>query len=201
MALSKVNWAWLVVCCPMLVCSRLVLIWLTWGMLKPCVRCKLVVDCPMLRSASRNKERQVRPALKRVTKVLGSDWLGWAFLLPWVAVRLGCETPTLLPWFAALTCWPLFSRDTELGCCSWCWSCWSLSWSLFKLPWEKRVPKVLSSDWLGWAFLIRWVAVRVGCESMGLLAWFATLDCWPLFSRSEERRVGKECRSRWSPYH
>ena len=21
------------------------------------------------------------------------------------------------------------------------------------------------------------------------------------FSRSEERRVGKECRSRWSPYH
>src|SRR3712207_5308880 len=23
----------------------------------------------------------------------------------------------------------------------------------------------------------------------------------PLFKRSEERRVGKECRSRWSPYH
>src|SRR2546425_9565943 len=23
----------------------------------------------------------------------------------------------------------------------------------------------------------------------------------PSFSRSEERRVGKECRSRWSPYH
>src|SRR3712207_7795476 len=23
----------------------------------------------------------------------------------------------------------------------------------------------------------------------------------PYFSRSEERRVGKECRSRWSPYH
>ena len=22
-----------------------------------------------------------------------------------------------------------------------------------------------------------------------------------LFLRSEERRVGKECRSRWSPYH
>ena len=27
-------------------------------------------------------------------------------------------------------------------------------------------------------------------------------DCvWYLESRSEERRVGKECRSRWSPYH
>ena len=24
--------------------------------------------------------------------------------------------------------------------------------------------------------------------------------CWP-YCRSEERRVGKECRSRWSPYH
>ena len=23
----------------------------------------------------------------------------------------------------------------------------------------------------------------------------------PNFTRSEERRVGKECRSRWSPYH
>ena len=26
-------------------------------------------------------------------------------------------------------------------------------------------------------------------------------DPGPIFFRSEERRVGKECRSRWSPYH
>ena len=26
-------------------------------------------------------------------------------------------------------------------------------------------------------------------------------DCAVDFTRSEERRVGKECRSRWSPYH
>ena len=26
-------------------------------------------------------------------------------------------------------------------------------------------------------------------------------QCWNLHPRSEERRVGKECRSRWSPYH
>ena len=26
-------------------------------------------------------------------------------------------------------------------------------------------------------------------------------DVYPVRSRSEERRVGKECRSRWSPYH
>src|SRR3712207_7819626 len=28
-----------------------------------------------------------------------------------------------------------------------------------------------------------------------------TLDLLPFGHRSEERRVGKECRSRWSPYH
>src|SRR3989442_15856620 len=28
-----------------------------------------------------------------------------------------------------------------------------------------------------------------------------TLDRLKKFGRSEERRVGKECRSRWSPYH
>src|SRR3712207_9083620 len=28
-----------------------------------------------------------------------------------------------------------------------------------------------------------------------------TLEGIPLAQRSEERRVGKECRSRWSPYH
>src|SRR3712207_7435184 len=27
------------------------------------------------------------------------------------------------------------------------------------------------------------------------------LDDFALYFRSEERRVGKECRSRWSPYH
>ena len=27
------------------------------------------------------------------------------------------------------------------------------------------------------------------------------LRCLNLLERSEERRVGKECRSRWSPYH
>src|SRR3989441_3140946 len=33
---------------------------------------------------------------------------------------------------------------------------------------------------------------------LGVYDWFFELDTDP---RSEERRVGKECRSRWSPYH
>ena len=28
-----------------------------------------------------------------------------------------------------------------------------------------------------------------------------TMERWVTAKRSEERRVGKECRSRWSPYH
>ena len=30
---------------------------------------------------------------------------------------------------------------------------------------------------------------------------FNPLDAFVMLRRSEERRVGKECRSRWSPYH
>ena len=38
----------------------------------------------------------------------------------------------------------------------------------------------------------------------GMVRVFAIMTLWVLFcnlARSEERRVGKECRSRWSPYH
>src|ERR1041385_245521 len=31
--------------------------------------------------------------------------------------------------------------------------------------------------------------------------WLFTIERRLLLDRSEERRVGKECRSRWSPYH
>ena len=34
-----------------------------------------------------------------------------------------------------------------------------------------------------------------------LYATYQTEGATPEFWRSEERRVGKECRSRWSPYH
>src|SRR3989454_11661822 len=38
-------------------------------------------------------------------------------------------------------------------------------------------------------------ALRAGKPSSVLVVWFQAKE------RSEERRVGKECRSRWSPYH
>ena len=46
----------------------------------------------------------------------------------------------------------------------------------------RRPPKKDDNDFGSWAIIAILFAVA-----------------WPV--RSEERRVGKECRSRWSPYH
>ena len=42
-----------------------------------------------------------------------------------------------------------------------------------------------------------WVRNRRPSKQFG----FIMLNDGTYFTRSEERRVGKECRSRWSPYH
>ena len=43
--------------------------------------------------------------------------------------------------------------------------------------------------------------VRIEGESFSLILVFLVGVVIVIFNRSEERRVGKECRSRWSPYH
>ena len=40
-----------------------------------------------------------------------------------------------------------------------------------------------------------------GLESRNMSGYYAQDKEAALKQRSEERRVGKECRSRWSPYH
>src|SRR3712207_9068994 len=40
-----------------------------------------------------------------------------------------------------------------------------------------------------------------GCGKTEIARRLARLANAPFLKRSEERRVGKECRSRWSPYH
>src|SRR5256885_7392152 len=54
------------------------------------------------------------------------------------------------------------------------------------VPSRMNVGQILETH-LGWA--AKEIAVKIG-------ALFSTEN-----RRSEERRVGKECRSRWSPYH
>src|SRR5258708_32812355 len=58
-------------------------------------------------------------------------------------------------------------------------------------------------------FLQRSMKQEMQLDSAGVLSGKVTVtykntskkDQWPGGDRSEERRVGKECRSRWSPYH
>ena len=49
--------------------------------------------------------------------------------------------------------------------------------------------------------MIRVVPRRYSLALAGGLIIAAAILCWVFVLRSEERRVGKECRSRWSPYH
>ena len=51
----------------------------------------------------------------------------------------------------------------------------------------------IATQWVGWTFSI------IACVMWVYFGW-KDKD-WPRMLRSEERRVGKECRSRWSPYH
>ena len=44
------------------------------------------------------------------------------------------------------------------------------------------------------------LAKALAC-GLGLVLAVCTIAAQLIYWRSEERRVGKECRSRWSPYH
>ena len=73
------------------------------------------------------------------------------------------------------------------------------------------IEPVTSLFGLPWQLFIAFVASAMGKEaSLGVMAsLFNTGSIWAAIeqsatvdtARSEERRVGKECRSRWSPYH
>ena len=54
-----------------------------------------------------------------------------------------------------------------------------------------------------WRRRIELVAAPLALAAVAAVVFVLRHDAGPLrlASRSEERRVGKECRSRWSPYH
>ena len=74
---------------------------------------------------------------------------------------------------------------------------------------ELQVVKQHSSPISPPPFMVGMAEVEVDTEtgSVDVLDYVAVVDCGTPINpnlarvRSEERRVGKECRSRWSPYH
>ena len=47
----------------------------------------------------------------------------------------------------------------------------------------------------------KYIVNQIKCFSFLMIYTIASVIFPSFLSRSEERRVGKECRSRWSPYH
>ena len=84
---------------------------------------------------------------------------------------------------------------------------WNVSYPIFLSLLAQNVINVTDT-----AFLGRVGEVELGASAMGGLYYICAFTIAFGFStgsqivigrrnRSEERRVGKECRSRWSPYH
>ena len=69
----------------------------------------------------------------------------------------------------------------------WAKPVWGTWWT-----WDPR----LSTTLILWILYIAYLMIRTSSEDDSKGARLAAV-----FGRSEERRVGKECRSRWSPYH
>src|SRR3712207_7394456 len=72
------------------------------------------------------------------------------------------------------------------------------------LPISAGAGAIALLAYTGIAFLERQYDVAIICGAMvGAIIGFLWYNAHPadIFMRSEERRVGKECRSRWSPYH
>src|SRR5260221_9747247 len=64
-------------------------------------------------------------------------------------------------------------------------------WKFFHVSRNSELIIVLGED----------IAALAGLALALIAILLALVTGIPMFDRSEERRVGKECRSRWSPYH
>src|SRR2546422_7376143 len=89
-----------------------------------------------------------------------------------------------------------FSSRRRHTRCSRDWSSDVCSSDLPQQPFTRTLPLLTRlSHWAFRAVLRGWILL------MRVLVWLGGRVDWQTGGRSEERRVGKECRSRWSPYH
>ena len=104
-----------------------------------------------------------------------------------------------------------FAAFCTVGCISF-WSCpiYAASWKLRTSRWKPTSQPyentlLLRSDFSALFVRLRNLADLVfTCEMVLSASRYLCTDSFRSFLqifRSEERRVGKECRSRWSPYH
>src|SRR2546426_2675395 len=80
-----------------------------------------------------------------------------------------------------------------------------IAWACFYAAGGKTqgLQKAIASNVSGvvWVLLANLVIGAAGLQSVAWIVIGVVAFCIVMQSRSEERRVGKECRSRWSPYH
>ena len=73
-----------------------------------------------------------------------------------------------------------------------------------RIHYKRRVVEAAIGFLLGVGLLLAGVVSKLIFVGVGGFVVMLACAMWALTSwrqRSEERRVGKECRSRWSPYH
>ena len=103
------------------------------------------------------------------------------------SVGLGADV--LLCGLLALAAWWWLSPRTNGGwgerAAAWALRFLLLAWVLALTHYAWGLASGRLAPWLTWPVL--------GC--------YFVVGAWVRRGRSEERRVGKECRSRWSPYH
>src|SRR5574339_782615 len=67
---------------------------------------------------------------------------------------------------------------------------------------SRRRHTISPGDWSSDVCFPICLKMALDCHATALLLWPTERDLVAAaLARSEERRVGKECRSRWSPYH
>ena len=65
---------------------------------------------------------------------------------------------------------------------------------------QERLAEALSVS-VGYISQIERGVTKINLDTLAAVAAHLNCELSELVTRSEERRVGKECRSRWSPYH